>query len=331
MKIKEIWTFAKKSVSAWIDDYAPSMGAALAYYTLFSIAPLLVIVIAVAGLVFGQEAAQGQIVGQLRGLLGDEGAIAIEGLLKSVSEPAHGVIATVVGAITLVIGATTVFAELQSALDRIWRSPAAPETSGIWGLLRARLLSFGLVLGLGFVMFVSLVLSAAIAALGKWWGGLFGGWAVLLPCSISSSLSPSSRSSLPQSTSSCLGRRSPGMMSGLARQSRRSSSLSESFSSVNIWAGAELHRASAPRVRSWFFWFGSITRRRFFFSVPSSPGYMHTITALESARPHRPPRRLAAALGESRGRAAATLHRRLASQVPRARAARHFVRVHSPW
>jgi membrane protein len=180
MNISQIWTYAKKSVSAWIDDYAPSMGAALAYYTLFSIAPLLVIVIAVAGLVFGQEAAQGQIVAQLRGLMGDEGAVAIEGLLKSMSEPGHGITATIVGAITLVIGATTVFAELQSDLDRIWRSPAAQETSGIWGLIRTRLLSFGMVLGLGFLLLVSLVLSAALAALGKWWGGLFPGWEILL-------------------------------------------------------------------------------------------------------------------------------------------------------
>ena len=94
MNPKRIWELVKASVSAWIDDYAPSMGAALAYYTLFSIAPLLVIVIAIAGLVFGAEAAQGAIVAQLDGLIGHEGAVAVQGLLKSASEPGQGVIAT---------------------------------------------------------------------------------------------------------------------------------------------------------------------------------------------------------------------------------------------
>jgi membrane protein len=151
------------------------MGAALAYYTLFSIAPLLIIAIAVAGLVFGQEAARGEIVAQIQGLIGREGAIAVQGLLKSANEPAQSIIATVAGIITLVIGATTVFGELQSDLDRIWRVPAPAKTSGIWSLLRSRLLSFGLVLGLGFLLLVSLVVSAAIAAFGKWSYGFFEG------------------------------------------------------------------------------------------------------------------------------------------------------------
>jgi membrane protein len=180
MNIKCTWSLIKESVVAWIDDYAPSMGAALAYYTVFSIAPLLIIAIAVAGLVFGQEAAQGEIVGQLRGVIGDEGAVAVQGMLKSVSEPAHGVIATVVSVLTLVVGATTVFAELQSALDRIWRVPAPREKSGIWNLLRTRLLSFGMVLGLGFLLLVSLVVSAALSAFSKWWGGFLNGWEALL-------------------------------------------------------------------------------------------------------------------------------------------------------
>ena len=159
-----------------MDDYAPSMGAALAYYTLFSIAPLLIIAIAVAGLVFGQEAARGEIVAQIQDLIGHEGAIAVQGLLKSASEPAKDIVATVVSLITLVIGATTVFGELQSDLDRIWRVPAPATMNGVWQVLRARLLSFGLVLGLGFLLLVSLVVSAAIAALGKWSNGLFEGW-----------------------------------------------------------------------------------------------------------------------------------------------------------
>lgn len=158
----------KEAVSAWIDDYAPSMGAALAYYTLSSIAPLLLIVIAVAGLVLDAEVARGQILEQLRGLMGEEGARAVEDLLRSASKPSHGIVGTVVGAVVLALGATTVFAELQSALDRIWRAPAREATSSLWFLLRTRLLSFGLVLTLGFLLLVSLVVSAALAAYGRW-------------------------------------------------------------------------------------------------------------------------------------------------------------------
>jgi membrane protein len=156
------------------------MGAALSYYTLFSLAPLLIIVIAVAGMVFGQEAAQGEIVAQLRGIMGEEGAVAVEGMLSAAREPAKGVVATIVGLAILLLGATAIFGELQSALDRIWRVPVPKKESGIWHLLRTRLLSFGLVLGLGFLLVVSLVVSAALAALGKWWGGWFQGWDVFL-------------------------------------------------------------------------------------------------------------------------------------------------------
>lgn len=180
MYLMHIWDLIRKSIGAWVDDYAPSMGAALAYYTLFSIAPLLIIAIAVAGLVFGQEAARGEIVTQIQGVIGREGAIAVQGLLKSANEPARGIFLTVVSIITLVIGATTVFAELQSDLDRIWRVPAPAKENSIWILLRTRLLSFGLVLGLGFLLLVSLVVSAAIAAFGKWWDGVFAGWEALL-------------------------------------------------------------------------------------------------------------------------------------------------------
>jgi len=175
MHLHLIWDLIVKSVTAWLDDYAPSMGAALAYYTLFSIAPLLVIAIAVAGMAFGQEAARGEIVAQIQGLLGPEGADAVQSLLKSTNEPARNIFAALVSLLTLVIGATTVFAELQSDLDRIWRVPAPLKENGLWLLLRTRLLSFGLVLGLGFLLLVSLLLSAGIAAFGKWNNGLFQG------------------------------------------------------------------------------------------------------------------------------------------------------------
>jgi membrane protein len=155
------------------------MGAALAYYTLFSIAPVLIIVIAVAGFFFGPEAARGEIVAQLRGLLGDDGAAAVQGLLESASKPEEGILATISSIALLILGATTVFAELQSDLDRIWRAEAK-SLSGLWAFLRARFLSFGMILALAFLLLVSLVLSAALAALGNWWGGWFEAWALVL-------------------------------------------------------------------------------------------------------------------------------------------------------
>ena len=177
--VKNWWPLIKEAVTAWVDDYAPSMGAALSYYTVFSLAPVLLIVISVAGLIFGAEAARGEIFGQLRGLMGTDAAKAIEDILTSVNKPAEGVTGTAIGLVLLFIGATTVFGELQDALDRIWRAPERDKTSGWWGLIRARLLSFGMILGIAFLLIVSLVLSAATAALGKWWSGAFGSWEVL--------------------------------------------------------------------------------------------------------------------------------------------------------
>ena len=169
-----LWSMTKASVSAWSDDFASSMGAAIAYYTAFSIAPLLIIVIAIAGFFFGQDAASGYLYGQLAGILGSDGALAVQGMVQSASDTGEGLVASIVGVALLAVGATTVFAELQSDLDRIWKAPAAKRSEGLWGLLRSRVLSFGLVVSIGFLMLVSLVLSAALSALGEWWGGLFG-------------------------------------------------------------------------------------------------------------------------------------------------------------
>ena len=169
----QIWGLVKATFSSWLDDYAPSMGAALAYYTMFSIAPLLLIVISTAGLIFGEEAVRGEIFGQLRGLMGDEGARAVQSLLESVSSPEEGKAGTIIGTVLLLIGATTVLSELQDAFDRIWHVPPKDKEGGVWGVLRSRLLSFGMILGIGFLMMVSLVFSAALAALGKWWGPFF--------------------------------------------------------------------------------------------------------------------------------------------------------------
>jgi len=180
LDVQRFIRLSRKSVSAFIDDYAMSMGAALAYYTLFSIAPLLIVVIAVAGMMFGVEAARGEIVAQLGGLLGTEGAEAIQALLESASRPSRSVTASIVGIATLFIGATSVFGELQGALDRIWRAPALKEQSGWWTLVHTRLLSFGMVVSIGFLLLVSLAVSAGLSAFGTWWGRLFPGWEAVL-------------------------------------------------------------------------------------------------------------------------------------------------------
>lgn len=180
LRWKSAWTLVKRSARAWIDDYAQSMGAALSYYTVFSLAPLLLIVVSIAGLVFGEDAARGEIFGQLAGLLGDDAAKAVEDVLASLNKPTQSITSALIGVGVLLIGATSVFAELQDALDRIWRAPVRHNTGGLWGLLRARLLSFGMILGIAFLLMVSLVIGAVIAALGHWWSDFFGGWNLLL-------------------------------------------------------------------------------------------------------------------------------------------------------
>ena len=158
---------ARQTVGAWTDDNAPSMGAAIAYYTVFSIAPLLLIVMAVAGFVWGREAVQGEIARQLSGLLGPEAARSVQALVQSADQPRTGAWAGSLSLVLLLVGATTVFAELQSALDRIWKVHAV-QRGGWWAMLRARLLSLGFVLGLGFLLAVSLVISAGLSAFGAW-------------------------------------------------------------------------------------------------------------------------------------------------------------------
>src|SRR5437762_3525813 len=154
---------AKKSVAAWLADRASTMGAALAFYCAFSLAPLLMIVIAIAAAVFGADAARGAIVEQLSGIVGPAAAEAIQELLKAAKEPATGLFATVVGLVTLLVGATTVLVELQDDLDYIWKAPAR---SGVVTMLRARLLSFLIILAIGFVLMITLALTGAFTAFG---------------------------------------------------------------------------------------------------------------------------------------------------------------------
>ena len=176
--LREWWTLISKTVTAWLADYAPSMGAALSYYTVFSMAPTLLIVISVAGLVFGADAVRGEIIGQLSYLMGPEAAATVQQELASMHQPSHGVAGSIIGIILVLAGATSVFGELQNALDRIWHA-SARQSSGLLSLIRARLMSFAMILGIAFLLIVSLVMSAAISALGKWWAGAFGRWELL--------------------------------------------------------------------------------------------------------------------------------------------------------
>jgi membrane protein len=154
------------AVRAWLAHRASSKGAALAFYTLFSLAPVLVLVIAIAGLFFGKEAAQGELLHQMSGLVGHEGAQAIELILAGARDTHQGLLATVAAAALLLVGATSVFAELKGSLDDIWQVPTLSQ-AGWWDVIRTRLLSFGMVLVLGFLLLVSLAVSAALAVLGR--------------------------------------------------------------------------------------------------------------------------------------------------------------------
>ncbi len=160
------------AVTEWFEHRCSSKGAALAFYTLFSMAPILVLVLAVAGFFYGAEAAQGQLFGQLKGLLGEKGAAAIQLLLAGARSHDSGLKATLIASALLLVGATSVFAELKDSLDEIWGAPKA--TGSTWrDLIRTRLFSFGLILVLAFLLIVSLVVSAALAVLENYVGGLW--------------------------------------------------------------------------------------------------------------------------------------------------------------
>jgi membrane protein len=166
---KMVWALVRETISNWSADRVPSLGAALAYYTVFSIAPLLVIAIAVVGLVFGTQAAQSSILKEIGGLVGQKGSEAIQAMLQSAHKPALGTLAGIFGVILLLLGASGVFGELQEALNTIWQVPR--RSGGLWQNLKSRFISYGIVLAVGFLLLVSLLLSAAVAAAGKFFGG----------------------------------------------------------------------------------------------------------------------------------------------------------------
>ena len=178
-RARAVLAMVKEAFADWREDNAPRLGAALAYYTAFSLAPLLVIAIAVAGLVFGHTAAQGRIVAEVQGLVGKVGAEAVQAMLANAHKPSANVWATILGTITLLLGAGGAFAELRGALNVIWGAPPRPG-GGIWGAIRGRLLSFALVLVLGFLLLVSLALSAALSAVHGYTVGLLPGTKALI-------------------------------------------------------------------------------------------------------------------------------------------------------
>ena len=151
----------------WLDDKAPRLAASLAFYTLLSLAPMLVVAVSIAGLIFGEDAARGQIAGQLNGLLGPTGADTVQSILAHAKTPSSGIVGAVVGIALAVFGASGVFGELQTSLDQIWHVESKPGR-GVKGFLRDRVFSFTLVMGVAFLLLVSLVLSAALAAIGTY-------------------------------------------------------------------------------------------------------------------------------------------------------------------
>jgi membrane protein len=158
------WLLLKDTVTGFIDDEALSRGASIAYYTLFSIAPVLLVVIAIAGIAFGREAAEGAIVDQLSVMMGHRTAEALQGMIESAAKPREGTVATIIGVIVLLVATSGVFGEVQSAMNAIWKTRASAHST-LTRLMRARLASLGLVVTCGFLLTVSLATSAALAGL----------------------------------------------------------------------------------------------------------------------------------------------------------------------
>lgn len=179
MRIKTIISLLRETFTEWNEDKASRLAAALAYYTVFSLAPMLIIAIAIAGAVFGEEAARGEIVTQIQGLVGRDGAQFIETAIEGASKPKAGTIASLISIAVLLFGASGLFAQLQDSLNTIWEVQPKPGR-GVIGILRDRFLSFTMVLGVGFLLLVSLVLSAGLSGLVNFLGSLLPGIGALL-------------------------------------------------------------------------------------------------------------------------------------------------------
>jgi len=173
--LRELPALFKFSYREWKEDHSSRLAAALAYYTIFSLAPLLIIAIAVAVLLWQRDAVQQQVLNQIGGLVGAQGQTFVAGLLQSASHPAQGIIATIIGIITLLFGALGAFNELQNALNTIW-GVEEKKVTGLWNTIRQqvinRFLSFAMILGIGFLLLVSLVVSTGLTAMGTWLGSV---------------------------------------------------------------------------------------------------------------------------------------------------------------
>jgi membrane protein len=175
---KAFWNLLKATASEWSRDGAPRLGAALAYYATFSLAPLLIIAIAISGLVFSREAATGQIVGQIQDLVGQDTARAIQAMIEKSNQPATDVFTSLVGIVALLFGASGVFGELQQSLNTIWDIEPKPKR-GVMETVKDKFFSFSMVVGTGFLLLVSLIISAALAAIGNIVTGLMPGWEII--------------------------------------------------------------------------------------------------------------------------------------------------------
>jgi membrane protein len=179
MNVKPGLSLIKESFQEWQKDGALDLGAALAYYTIFSLAPLLLVALAVAGLLWDRGQIQGQLIAEIQGLIGPQGAQAVQTMLENAGRHGSGVIASILGVATILFGATGVFVQLQNALNRVWNVEAKPGL-GIWSFVKTRLISFGMVLGVGFLLLVSLIVSTTVSAIGKWAAGLLPGSETLM-------------------------------------------------------------------------------------------------------------------------------------------------------
>jgi membrane protein len=174
INLRSIWKLLQETFTEWSEDKASRLAASLAYYTIFSLAPLLVIIIAITGTLFGQEAARGEIVQQIQGLVGKDGAEFIEIAIKNASKPGEGNIASTISILVLLLGATSLFAELQDSLNTIWEVKPKPGRN-IFNIIRQRFLSFSMVVGIGFLLLVSLVVSAGLSAITTYFSNLLPG------------------------------------------------------------------------------------------------------------------------------------------------------------
>lgn len=166
IQMRSVWPLIRQTFHEWNEDKVPQLGAALAFYTALSIAPLLVLSLRIAAAIFGDEAARGEIEHQIHSLVGEQGAVAVQAMLQSANKPEAGTVATVFSLITLLFGASGVFGQLQDSLNTIWE--VTPKGGrGVWGMVQDRFLSIAMVMGVAFLLLVSLVVSAMLSFAGN--------------------------------------------------------------------------------------------------------------------------------------------------------------------